>query len=130
MIDLKEKLGTAIILITHDLGIIAEMAQRVVVMYAGRKVEEATVEQLFSNPKHPYTSGLLGSVPRLNDSFIREGAIPRLKEIKGTVPSLREKINGCAFAPRCHLAAEKCNQNVPPLVENEPNHWVSCWETA
>jgi len=130
MIDLKEKLGTAIILITHDLGIIAEMAQRVVVMYAGRKVEEATVEQLFSNPKHPYTSGLLGSVPRLNDSFIREGAIPRLKEIKGTVPSLREKINGCAFAPRCHLAAEKCNQNVPPLEENEPNHWVACWETA
>ena len=129
LIDLKEKLGTAIILITHDLGVIAEMAQRVVVMYAGKKVEEAPVDQLFSKPKHPYTSGLLGSVPRLNDSIKLKGDIPRLKEIDGTVPSLRETIKGCAFAQRCYLAVDKCKEKTPFLEENEPNHWVACWKS-
>ena len=107
MVDLKERLGTAIILITHDLGVMAEMAQRVVVMYAGRKVEEAPVAQLFSDPLHPYTVGLLGSIPRLNSSLATEGASVRLQEIEGTVPSLRERIPGCAFAPRCHAATQQ-----------------------
>ena len=112
MVDLKERLGTAIILITHDLGVMAEMAQRVVVMYAGRKVEEAPVAQLFSDPLHPYTVGLLGSIPRLNSSLATEGASARLQEIEGTVPSLRERIPGCAFAPRCHAATQQCREQL------------------
>jgi len=117
MVDLKERLGTAIILITHDLGVMAEMAQRVVVMYAGRKVEEAPVAQLFADPLHPYTVGLLGSIPRLNSSLATEGASARLQEIEGTVPSLRERIPGCAFAPRCHAATQQCREQLPVLEE-------------
>ncbi|MEE2612035.1 MAG: ABC transporter ATP-binding protein, partial [Pseudomonadota bacterium] len=119
MVDLKERLGTAIILITHDLGVMAEMAQRVVVMYAGRKVEEAPVAQLFSDPLHPYTVGLLGSIPRLNSSLATEGASVRLQEIEGTVPSLRERIPGCAFAPRCHAATQQCREQLPVLEEKD-----------
>ena len=127
MVDLKERLGTAIILITHDLGVMAEMAQRVVVMYAGRKVEEAPVAQLFSDPLHPYTVGLLGSIPRLNSSLATEGASVRLQEIEGTVPSLRERIPGCAFAPRCHAATQQCREQLPVLEEKDIGHRVACW---
>ena len=129
MVDLKERLGTAIILITHDLGVMAEMAQRVVVMYAGRKVEEAPVAQLFSDPLHPYTVGLLGSIPRLNSSLATEGASARLQEIEGTVPSLRERIPGCAFAPRCHAATQQCREQLPVLEEKGIGHRVACWES-
>ena len=129
MVDLKERLGTAIILITHDLGVVAEMAQRVIVMYAGRKVEEAPVAQLFADPLHPYTAGLLGSIPRLNSSVATGGVSVRLQEIEGTVPSLRERIPGCAFAPRCHAATQQCREQLPVLEEKSIGHRVACWES-
>ncbi|MCH9012585.1 MAG: ABC transporter ATP-binding protein [Proteobacteria bacterium] len=128
MLELKKDLGAAIILITHDLGVIAETAERVVVMYAGRKVEEAKVKDLFSRPLHPYTHGLMGSIPRLNE-VIEEGATRRLQEIEGTVPSLIEPIPGCAFAPRCTFATARCHREVPPLEQHRPDHWAACWET-
>ncbi len=107
MRDLKSRLGSAIMLITHDLGVVAEMCQRVVVMYAGRKVEEGPVEEIFARPLHPYTRGLLGSVPKLGSSLV-EGGRTKLAEIPGLVPSLRQKIVGCAFAGRCPMATELC----------------------
>ena len=117
MVDLKERLGTAIILITHDLGVVAEMAQRVLVMYAGRTVEESSVDLIFRRPLHPYTVGLLGSIPRLYSSLDARGGEQRLQEIRGTVPSLREEIVGCAFAERCGFATERCRAQSPPLEE-------------
>jgi peptide/nickel transport system ATP-binding protein len=128
MRQLKAKTGTAIILITHSLGLVAEMAQRVVVMYGGRKVEEAPVEALFANPRHPYTRALLGSVPRLRSSLAVDSQT-RLAEIPGVVPSLKEAIPGCIFAPRCPYAVERCRQIYPPLVQKSSGHWVACWET-
>jgi peptide/nickel transport system ATP-binding protein len=129
MRDLKSKVGAAIMLITHDLGVVAEMAERVVVMYAGRKVEEAPVEELFARPLHPYTRGLLGSMPRLGASA--QGNTPeRLSEIAGVVPSLREPIPGCAFAPRCTLATERCRAAAPALEEMGPRHVVACFEAG
>ena len=122
---LKEKTGTAIVLITHDLGVVAEMAQRVVVMYAGRKVEEALVGQLFARPRHPYTQGLLNSIPKLAAAGV--GARKRLEEIPGMVPSLKEDIAGCIFAPRCPHAVERCRREYPPLEQKMPGHWVACW---
>jgi len=121
MRDLKARLGSAILLITHDLAIVAEMAERVVVMYAGRNVEEAPVAELFKNPLHPYTRGLLGAIPRLG-----AGRKRRLAEIEGQVPSLREPIIGCAFAPRCPLATELCRRAAPAWVSKAPNHWAAC----
>ncbi len=129
MLDLKERMGTAIILITHDLGVVAEVAQRVVVMYAGRVVEESTVGLLFTRPMHPYTVGLLGSVPRLFSSLETDGGEDRLQEISGNVPSMREEIKGCAFAPRCGYATERCRQDAPPLEEKQPGHRAACWES-
>ncbi|MFQ5954237.1 MAG: ABC transporter ATP-binding protein [Kiloniellales bacterium] len=129
MSELKEKLGTAIIMITHDLGVVAEMAQRVVVMYAGHKVEEAPVHALFARPMHPYTRGLMASIPRLNEAAVEETTRRRLDEIAGTVPSLREEIVGCAFAPRCSFATERCRREPPPLEEKATAHWAACWET-
>jgi len=128
MRGLKEKTGAAIVLITHDLGVVAEMAQRVVVMYAGRKVEEAAVDDLFARPRHPYTEGLLNSIPRLAEA----GAAgrPRLTEIPGTVPSLTEEVAGCVFAPRCSYATERCRREYPPLEEKAPAHFAACWESA
>ena len=129
MRDLKSKVGAAIMLITHDLGVVAEMAERVVVMYAGRKVEEAPVVELFARPLHPYTRGLLGSMPRLGASA--QGDTPeRLSEIAGVVPSLRDAIPGCAFAPRCALATERCRASVPALEEMGPRHVVACFEAG
>jgi peptide/nickel transport system ATP-binding protein len=120
---LKEDSGAAILLITHDLGVVAEMAQRVVVMYAGRKVEEAPVDELFAQPLHPYTRGLMKSIPRLDDIETR-----RLAEIPGMVPSLREPIEGCYFAARCPHATERCRREYPPLEEKAAGHSVACWE--
>src|SRR4029450_5257105 len=107
MADLKQRVGAAIILITHDLGVVAEIAERVMVMYAGRKVEEAPVAQLFRSPRHPYTRGLLGAIPRLGSSLT--GTARRLAEIPGQVPSLKERIEGCVFAGRCPLATDLCH---------------------
>jgi peptide/nickel transport system ATP-binding protein len=127
MRELKAKIGAAIILITHDLGVVAEMAQRVVVMYAGRKVEEAPVEELFRRPLHPYTSGLLASVPRLG-STVADTSHRRLSEIPGLVPSLREEIRGCAFAPRCPFATERCRRETPALEAQGRGRLVACFE--
>jgi peptide/nickel transport system ATP-binding protein len=128
MRELKAKMGAAIVLITHDLGVVAEMAQRVIVMYAGRKVEEAAVEALFARPRHPYTRALLGSVPRLASSLGSDRARTRLAEIPGVVPSLKEEIAGCIFAPRCAHATDRCRASYPPLEEKKPGHLVACWE--
>jgi peptide/nickel transport system ATP-binding protein len=122
MRELRDRTRAAIILITHDLGVVAEMAQRVVVMYAGHKVEEANVFDLFEKPMHPYTLGLLNSMPRLDDA-----ASKRLVEIPGMVPSMRTEIVGCAFAPRCSSATERCTQESPVLKDYGDQHWVSCW---
>jgi peptide/nickel transport system ATP-binding protein len=129
MRELKARTGAAIVLITHDLGVVAEMAQRVVVMYAGRKVEEGTVEALFANPRHPYTRGLLDSIPKLGKSKVRHGEKTRLTEITGTVPSLAETIVGCAFAPRCAYATARCLNEYPPFEEKAPGHGAACWES-
>jgi len=126
---LKEKTGAAIVLITHDLGVVAEMAQRVVVMYAGRKVEEAPVDSLFARPRHPYTRGLLASIPRLGEAAGEaEAGVRRLAEIPGVVPSLKEDIPGCVFAPRCPHATEHCRREYPPLEDKGGGHSVACWE--
>ena len=127
MRQLKAKTGTAIILITHDLGVVAEMAQRVIVMYAGKVVEQATVEDLFARPQHPYTRALLGSMPRLKD---RAGERKRLAEISGVVPALTKRIDGCIFAPRCTHAVAHCRAHYPPLEEKSERHWAACWESA
>jgi len=125
MRDLQETLGTAIILITHDMGVVAENADRVVVMYAGRKVEEASAAELFDNPGHPYTKGLLGSIPHLDTAA--HSRRTRLNEIKGMVPSLFNLPAGCSFAPRCTLATDECRATPPPLQEHRPGHWIACW---
>ncbi|HEX2829354.1 MAG TPA: ABC transporter ATP-binding protein [Burkholderiales bacterium] len=126
MRDLKDKTGAAIVLITHDLGVVAEMAQRVVVMYAGRKVEQAPVEALFARPRHPYTLGLLQSVPRLGES---SAGVTRLAEIPGTVPSLRDEPAGCTFAPRCAYATDVCRREYPPLEMKAEGHYAACWNS-
>ena len=131
MLELQEKLGTAIIMITHDLGVIAEVAKRVVVMYAGKKVEEAKVEELFESPMHPYTKGLLGSIPRL-DAVVKQAPVEqrqRLQEIKGMVPSLHNLPKGCLFEPRCPYASDQCRTEYPPLEEKQPGHLAACWHT-
>ena len=126
MRELQETFGTAIILITHDMGVVAENADRVVVMYAGRKVEEAAAAELFDNPGHPYTKGLLGSIPHL-DTAARTTRRTRLNEIKGMVPSLFNLPRGCSFAPRCTLATDACRAAPPPLEQHRPGHWIACW---
>jgi peptide/nickel transport system ATP-binding protein len=126
MRDLKHRLGTAILLITHDLGVVAEMADRVLVVYAGRKVEEASVRDLLNSPRHPYTLGLLGAMPRLGETEENK----RLTEIPGSVPSMLEPIVGCAFAPRCPLAIDRCHTEVPPLnAYGESEHLAACWRS-
>jgi oligopeptide/dipeptide ABC transporter ATP-binding protein len=123
--ELKEKLGTAVILITHDLGVVAETAQRVIVMYAGRNVEAATVDELFAAPLHPYTRGLMAAVPRLGSSL--EGERRRLAEIPGMVPSMRDAPPGCSFAPRCTFATDRCRIEYPPIEDAGRGHLVACW---
>jgi peptide/nickel transport system ATP-binding protein len=130
IVELQRKLGTAVILITHDLGVVAETARRVIVMYAGRKVEEAAVETLFAQPLHPYTRGLMVSIPRLlpmrDETHQPRG---RLQEIPGMVPALTNLPRGCAFAPRCPFAVERCRKDYPPYEEKRPGHWAACWRS-
>jgi peptide/nickel transport system ATP-binding protein len=121
--DMKARFGMAVMLITHAMGVVAETAQRVVVMYAGRVVEEASVEQLFSQPRHPYTLGLIRSIPRLDTAAARK---TRLEAIGGVVPSLVDPPTGCRFAPRCRFATAICRQAPPPLREIEAGHKVAC----
>jgi peptide/nickel transport system ATP-binding protein len=125
MVELRREFGTAIVLITHDLGVIAETADRVVVMYAGRKVEEAPIADLFARPQHPYTAGLLAAVPRIDRSGAPERG--RLVEIGGVVPVLDREITGCCFAPRCRLATDRCRREDPPLEAKRPDHLAACW---
>ncbi|HET8995445.1 MAG TPA: ABC transporter ATP-binding protein, partial [Acetobacteraceae bacterium] len=121
MLELKERIGAAILMITHDLGVVAETCQRVIVMYAGQIVEEATVQELFDHPSHPYTRGLMGSIPRGADRRRK-----RLPEIPGVVPNLAEPIAGCAFAPRCGLAIDACRAAPVALRSVAPGHRVAC----
>ncbi len=127
MRELQETFGTAIILITHDMGVVAENADRVVVMYAGRKVEEAPADVLFDRPGHPYTKGLLGSIPHLDTAARADTGRARLNEIKGMVPSLFNLPQGCSFAPRCGFATNHCHAERPALEEQRPGHWIACW---
>ena len=131
MMDLQRKFGTAIILITHDLGVVAETAQRVIVMYAGRKVEEAPVDELFARPQHPYTRGLMASIPRL--PLMRgeaDNTGERLQEIPGMVPALTDLPAGCVFAPRCAHAQDRCRAAYPPYEEKRSRHWAACWRST
>jgi oligopeptide/dipeptide ABC transporter ATP-binding protein len=127
MRELQDTTGAAIILITHDMGVVAENADRVVVMYAGRKVEEASADDLFERPGHPYTKGLLGSLPNLEVAAQTDTRRARLAEIKGMVPSLANLPQGCSFAARCGFATEECRAAYPPLAQHRPGHWVACW---
>jgi peptide/nickel transport system ATP-binding protein/oligopeptide transport system ATP-binding protein len=120
--DLQRRLGMAILIITHDLGVIAEVADDVLVMYAGQIVESAPVEALFADPQHPYTIGLLGSIPRLDVERAR------LATIEGTVPSPNNQPKGCRFAPRCPFADQRCHDEPPPLRELGIDHRVACWK--
>jgi len=123
--DLKERTGTAIIMITHDMGAIAEMAQRVVVMYAGRVVEQADVTQILTDPRHPYTQGLIRCVPHLTQTPSAER--PPLLEIPGVVPPLTQLGSGCPFAPRCEFADGQCRSEMPPSRAIDDGHAVACW---
>jgi peptide/nickel transport system ATP-binding protein len=125
MRDIRERLGTSIVLITHNLGVVADIADRVVVMYAGRKVEEAPVRDLYLEPQHPYTVGLLGAVPQPSDGTGHDR--PRLREIPGRVPSLRELPTHCAFADRCSRADALSRSEVPELRLVRPEHLVACF---
>ena len=130
IVRLQQELGTAVILITHDLGVVAETTQRIIVMYAGRKVEEADVVPLFANPMHPYTHGLMASVPRLAIMSGEDAAAAeRLEEIPGIVPPLNNLPPGCAFAPRCRFADDRCRAEYPPYQEKQPGHWAACWHS-
>src|SRR5215472_15991903 len=123
--ELKAKLGMAVMLITHDMGVIAETAQRVVVMYAAKVAEEAPVTELFKEPLHPYTQGLLRSIPRIDLAATQK---TKLETIPGTVPTLRGDVKaGCRFAPRCPFVKSVCTEKDPVLKELKPGHKVSCW---
>ena len=130
ILELQREFGTAVILITHDLGVVAETARRVIVMYAGRKVEEAAVGELFAQPLHPYTQGLLASIPRLD---LLRGAdrndTDRLQEIPGIVPALFALPKGCAFAARCPKVTDICRQERPAYEQKRPDHWAACWNS-
>ena len=126
--NLQKKLGTAVVMITHDLGVIAETADHVIVMYAGKKVEEASVIDLFKNPKHPYTQGLMNAIPNMDEISKNKGKVKRLEEIKGIVPSLHDLPVGCAFANRCSYVMEKCKKENPVFEEKSKDHWASCFK--
>ncbi len=127
--DLRREFGTAVVLITHDLGVVAETANRVVVMYAGRKVEEAPVGEVFANPKHPYMTGLMSSIPRVASARGLTGvdAASRLTEIPGIVPPLYDLPPGCAFSPRCTRVEDQCRVAVPPFEVKGHDHSAACW---
>ena len=131
IVKLQRELGTAVLLITHDLGVVAETAERVIVMYAGRKVEEAPVGELFAHPLHPYTRGLMASIPRLG--LMRgegETAGRRLQEIPGIVPPLHALPTGCSFAPRCPLADDRCRRETPAYTAHGRDHFAACWHAG
>ena len=121
--DLSRETGTSVLMITHDLGVVAEMCSRVIVMYAGEIVEQAQVGDLFARPQHPYTVGLLGSIPRADDRR------DRLSSIRGSVPALTSVNEGCRFAARCPFAYAKCINEVPPLFDTGAEHLSRCWRT-
>jgi oligopeptide/dipeptide ABC transporter ATP-binding protein len=121
MNDLKSKYNMGVMMITHDMGVVAEVADRVMVMYAGKKVEEGNVDEIFENPKHPYTIGLLNSVPNVDDPNFE------LEPIPGTLPSLSEQITGCRFHARCKFATDICRSKEPPVFSVSDTHKVSCW---
>ena len=125
--ELQEKFSTAIMLISHDIGVISEMCDKILVMYAGRIVEEAKLNDLFELQYHPYTKSLFASIPILNDPGNIGGKKVRLKEIKGIVPSLHNLPEGCYFAPRCIYATKECYNKYPPIEEKFPGHFVACW---
>lgn len=119
--DLKDKMNMGVLMITHDMGVVAEVADRVMVMYAGKKIEEGPVREIFENPQHPYTIGLLNSVPNVDDPEFE------LEPIPGNMPGLNEKISGCRFHPRCKFAMDKCKTDVPPEFKAGKEHYASCW---
>ena len=119
---MREELGMSVILITHDLAVVAETCDRVIVMYLGQIVEEANAKELFTNPFHPYTRGMMLSIPQMTDDKPE-----RLFVIKGTVPLLSQIPAGCRFAPRCEYATERCRKEMPPLREMENGHKVRCF---
>ncbi|ADU28308.1 ABC transporter ATP-binding protein [Evansella cellulosilytica] len=121
MVEMKEKFESSILLITHDLGVVAEVSDRVLVMYGGQVVEEATVQELFTNPKHPYTNGLLASIPNIDSD------VERLESIPGSVLPAHRFPKGCRFAQRCKHVMDKCNEANPDLLETEANHKVRCY---
>ena len=121
MNDLCDDHDTSIILITHDLGVVSEVCDKVIVMYTGHVLEEAKTKELFENPHHPYTKGLINSIPKITKEKYR------LQEIKGMVPNPTEKIEGCSFYPRCEFAKEICKKEKPDLIEIDENHFVRCW---
>jgi peptide/nickel transport system ATP-binding protein len=123
LVDLQSRLGMAVMLITHAMGVVAETAQRVVVMYAGKVIEEAPVRELFASPRHPYTQGLIRSIPRMDRDAVRK---QRLEAIGGTVPKLINPKPGCRFAPRCKYAQAACLDETPLLREVAPGHKVAC----
>ena len=131
ILDLQKTLGTAVILITHDLAVVAETAQRVIVMYAGKKVEEAEVEDLFGAPLHPYTHGLMASIPQLGimAGEAEASSNGRLKEIPGMVPALTNLPPGCTFAPRCAFADDRCRTAAPDYEQKRAGHWAACWHS-
>ena len=120
--QLQEKMGTSIILITHDLGIVAQIAKHVMVMYCGQAVEYSDVRSIYKNPLHPYTAGLLRSIPKLTDDDMEE-----LPSIPGMVPSPSEKLQGCWFAPRCEKCGARCKKEMPELVTLEDGRKVRCF---
>ncbi len=119
--DLKAELDASIIIITHDLGVVAETCTMVAVMYAGVVVEYADTDELFADPIHPYTTGLLQAIPKLTEK------VERLTQIRGSVPNLIDPPTGCRFHPRCEFATERCSKERPPREELKPGHWVECW---
>jgi len=121
MMDLRAEFQTSIVMITHNLGLIAGMADEVIVMYLGRVVEQSKVRNVFHNPKHPYTQGLMDSVPSLASSKIN------LNPIKGVVPDPLDAPPGCGFEPRCPKSMKVCEADIPSLKEVAPNHWAACW---
>jgi oligopeptide/dipeptide ABC transporter ATP-binding protein len=127
MLKLKEDLNTSVILITHDLGVIAETAESVAVMYAGRLMEFALIHELFNHPHHPYTVGLLKSIPR--PDLKKERGTP-LDAIQGVVPSLMNLPAGCRFSDRCELSEKRCVYEAPPITEISPGHQSRCWHSA
>ncbi|MDR3541557.1 MAG: ABC transporter ATP-binding protein [Desulfosporosinus sp.] len=124
ILDTREKVGSAIMLITHDLGVVAEVCERVVVMYSGKVLEVSYVNELFNHPAHPYTQGLLEAMPRLDETR------DRLRIIPGSIPNPTNMPEGCRFHPRCQYADERCKTEQPPLVSPKPGQWVSCWRVS